>query len=392
MKKSLSVLIVTILITMLLPFTVFAESGKCGDTAIYAIENGVLTISGTGRMFDYLEVYGEGNYNVEGEDITGRGKLGDKEYYKRSIPWAKIDEKSQPITKVIVGEGITYLGANAFHDLKEVTEIILPSSLEEIGSGCFYGCKSLKSIDIPASVKSLGNVDTYNDYAMFEYCSSLEQINIPESSQLKYIESAAFFECGTYDGFEIYIPETVENIGSGAFCGYIKNINVAENNQNYCSQDGVVYSKDITSLIAYPVLKKSKEFTIPNTVVNIESRAFYYFGLAYIDLNTKEIIDTTKLYIPNTVKEMGEYAIQPAKNAELYFATGAEEFQKYIDDKSIFGVTEYHLNYNDIVSNNNDTVSNNTENSNMFKFVISLAGGIIIVILSVILFKRKVKR
>lgn len=196
----------------------------CGDNVSASIENGVLTISGTGKMYDYLEVYGDGNYEVDGYGITGHGKDGDGEYYYRDIPWPterpSTDSQSGDdvdyddcIHKVIVEEGITYLGANAFHDMKYLMDISLPSTLVKIGTGCFYGCGKLKEITIPASVTELGEKDTANRFAMFEYCGGLEKVIIPENSRLKYIESGAFYSAGNFDGLEVYIPEQVEEIG-----------------------------------------------------------------------------------------------------------------------------------------------------------------------------------
>lgn len=188
---------------------------QCGDqeTASFNYENGVLTISGTGKMYDYSD--------------------------EEDAPWKMY--KTTQYKKIVVEEGIMRIGTNAFWNMDSVTEISLPNALEEIGSGCFYGCNQLKSIDLPRSVKKLGNPDSDNRFAMFEYCHNLKTINIPTDSQLSYIESGAFYESGIES---IFIPSTVEEIGVGAFnTGLLKDISVAEDNPYYKSADGVFIEK-----------------------------------------------------------------------------------------------------------------------------------------------------
>lgn len=308
-------------------------------------------------MYDYLEVYGDGNYEVDGYGITGHGKDSDGEYYYRDIPWptehASIDLETENdsddvehIYKIIVEEGITYLGANAFHDMKYLTEISLPSTLEKIGTGCFYGCEKLKEIEIPESVTELGEKDTVNRFAMFEYCFGLEKVIIPENSRLKYIESGAFYEAGNMDGLEIYIPEQVEEIGWAAFDGSFSSIKVSENNNNYCSEDGVLYSKDMTTLISYPKLKKSESFKVPKTVTRIESRALHGFGTAYFDFDTHQCTKTVKLYIPESVREMGEEALRTEMDIEVFFAGNKSQWEAFEDSDSIDVVSDnIHFNY-----------------------------------------------
>ena len=103
--------------------------------------------------------------------------------------------------------------------------ITIPSELDghpvtSIGSNAFGEFKSLTGINIPASVTSIGA------YA-FSECSSLTSIEIPAS---------------------------VTSIGEDAFCECSKltDINVNNNNQNYASEDGVLFNKEKTTLISYP--------------------------------------------------------------------------------------------------------------------------------------------
>jgi hypothetical protein len=69
---------------------------------------------------------------------------------------------------------------------------------------------------------------------------------------------------------------SVISIGEAAFadCKRLTAINIADDNTAYSSQDGVLYNKNKTTLIKYPVGKMDVSLTIPNSVTNIEKNAF----------------------------------------------------------------------------------------------------------------------
>lgn len=75
----------------------------------------------------------------------------------------------------------------------------------------------------------------------------------------------------------VYIPETVTKIQSYPFseCTSLKDIIVAKNNPNYCSENGILYNKDKTSLIVYPAGKENRSFTVPDGVKTLEAGAMY---------------------------------------------------------------------------------------------------------------------
>lgn len=112
-------------------------NNKCGDNATWSFDKttGTLTISGTGDMYDYDNLYGE-----EG----GSGPFS---------PWF---ENLKDIKKIVIKEGITYI-SSGFLGCKNLTELIIPDSVTRIGDSAFRGCTSLKSVTIPKSVTTIGS-------------------------------------------------------------------------------------------------------------------------------------------------------------------------------------------------------------------------------------------
>ena len=92
---------------------------------------------------------------------------------------------------------------------------------------------------------------------------------------LEKIESKIFSECSMIAG--IVLPNSVMKIEAGAFygCTALESITVTPENKYFCSKDGVLYSKDMKTIIAYPTGKKSVSFDIPNSVTKIETGSFY---------------------------------------------------------------------------------------------------------------------
>jgi hypothetical protein len=113
-------------------------------------------------------------------------------------------------------------------------------SVTSIGEKAFYECHELESIELPISLTSVGN------YAFYS-CHSLMSIDLPAS---------------------------VTAIGEGAFANCaVQEITVSEANENYKSVDGVVYDKNVSSLICCPGGKSGK-FIVPSSVIAIGENAF----------------------------------------------------------------------------------------------------------------------
>ncbi len=163
--------------------------------------------------------------------------------------------------------GVTFIGTYAFEDCKNLTSVSIPYSVTDIGYGAFCGCAGLYDINIPGSVIYI------RDYA-FAYCERLYNVDIPNS--VTYIGNSAFNGCDSFTS--VTIPDSVESIERFAFsyCKKLESINVDENNEYFSSQDGVLFNKDKTELMQYPIGSRREEYTIPDGVKSIPVGAFSF--------------------------------------------------------------------------------------------------------------------
>ena len=147
-----------------------------------------------------------------------------------------------------------------------------------IGDNAFAFCGSLASIVIPESVTSISS-------SAFLGCSSLKNIEVDENNKnYKSIEGNLYSKDGKgliqyaigKENTEFIVPESVTSISSSAFlgCSSMKNIEVDENNEYYKSIEGNLYSKDGKELIQYAIGKENTEFIVPEGVTSIGNYAF----------------------------------------------------------------------------------------------------------------------
>ena len=240
-----------------------ASSGNCGDSGSNVTwsldDNGTLTISGSGKIEDC------------------RSDIDQPWYSNRS-----------DITSVVIEPGVTSIGLQAFYECSNLTSITIPSGLTSIGEQAFGNCTGLTSITIPSGFISIG------DYAFWN-CTGLTSITIQNG--VTSIGTGAFWNCTGLTS--ITIPSSVTSIGVNVFynCTGLTDITVDSSNPSYCSESGVLFNKDKTTLIYYP-LGKNGSYTIPDGVTAIGDYAFYYCS------------GLTSVTIPSSVTSIGESAFR----------------------------------------------------------------------------------
>ncbi len=199
--------------------------------------------------------------------ITGTGAMAD--YTGSDMPWYNYQND---ITNVVIENGVTTIGEYAFFYCKKLTSVTIPDSVTTIGEGAFMDCTELTSVEIPESVETIGE-DAFNSCTML---------------------------------MTITIPQNVTVIGEGVFCNCTRltEINVAEGNTTYSSEDGVLFNKEKTELIYYPLGKDATSYTIPDGVTSIGGIAFY--GCTSLESVT----------IPDSVTTIGVFAFYGCTSLE----------------------------------------------------------------------------
>ena len=274
MRKTLLTLLMVIMLLSICVLVMASEtpayalsdgdtSGTCGadgDNLTWSFDasTGKLAIAGTGEMQNYT--------------------------YASYAPWAEFQSVIQTVE---ISEGVTSIGDTSFSGCSSLTSIEIPSNVTSIGDNAFRGCSSLTSIEIPSGVTSIG-------YYAFQGCSSLTSIEIP--SGVTSIESGAFSGCSSLTSIEI--PSGVTSIKNRTFsgCSSLTSITVADDNSYYASVNGVLFNKDKTVLICYPIGKTETEYSIPSGVTSIGSDAF------------ADCSNLTSIEIPSGVTIIGNYA------------------------------------------------------------------------------------
>ena len=165
---------------------------------------------------------------------------------------------------VIDGKSVTSIGERAFYGCENLTSITISDSVTNIEHGAFFYCNSLKNVKISKNVIDIGD-------SAFANCQNLANIIIPESTI--NIGSLAFAGCA--DLTSVSIPKNTTSIGDNSFisCDNLEEFIVDSDNPSYSSEDGVLFDKNMETLLQCPV-GKSGIYTIPTSVINIKSFAF----------------------------------------------------------------------------------------------------------------------
>ena len=227
------------------------------------------------------------------------------------------------LESITIPNSVTTLGDHVFSHCWELKSISIPDSVIAIGKAPFSGCRNLSDISVSKDQPALtirdnvvfnkdmtsliyyqpsgeektyiipNGVKTIEDEAFYG-CDNLQTITIPNS--VTSIGDRAFEDC--YPLTSIHIPDSVTHIGNGLFsyCYSLSIISVSSNHPALTVVDGVLFDKDMTTLIYYPSEKTNEIYDIPYGVKYIGYHAF----------GSNRYLST--INIPNSVTSIGEGA------------------------------------------------------------------------------------
>ncbi len=190
-----------------------------------------------------------------------------------------------------IPDGIQEISHFAFQSeyCANITEVIIPSSVKEVNFP-FSHCSALERITVneenPNYQTIDGNLYSKDGTVLVAYAPASKRIQFCIPEGVKRVEPFAFANCSLE---ELVIPSSVNNIENAAFGGSIKSIFVDDSNTAYCVRDGLLLTKDTTTVLRYVGDESTVE--VPLGVTNIATGAFARTDLACITLpETVQII------------------------------------------------------------------------------------------------------
>ena len=221
-------------------------------------EDGVLTISGIGEMYDSPQFQ---NYSSQIRKVfiePGATSIGGNAFYY-----------CQNLTDVEIPESVTSIGRYAFYMCKRLTHVAIPSGVTEIGDRAFGICSSLFEAEIPKGVTAIGA-------GLFQNCSRLVRVTIP--STVTAIHDYAFIGC--YNLADVFFTGSEEQWNA-----------VEKGNGNDLLLEAVIHFNHDPASDDY-----GSVLTLPLNLTSIESEAF-------AGINAAQAVR-----IPETVTEIADDA------------------------------------------------------------------------------------
>lgn len=226
------------------------------------------------------------------------------------------------ITKIVIGNGILSVEADAFLNCRELKEVELPSTLLRIKESAFMGCEKLKSINLPQELNTIEDSTFYgccslngihladNIYSIeqcaFSECKSLEIKNLP--IRLESIGKSAFSKCKSITGI---LPNSLKTIGDAPFPN--TNVKLTSDSLRYKIIDGLlidILKKEIIQITD----EQLKNIDIPNDILSINNFSFSNSRIENINIHNPETKlgigvfcgckDLTHVDLPKNLKEI----------------------------------------------------------------------------------------
>lgn len=330
------------------------RSGEDGSEIRVVNGDDTFLFSRDGGSYELTNFFGRGEVRLPESFTYGSDTVTNYSLDKNTFAW------NGDVTSVTIPGSVRSIPSEAFKNCTSLESITLLDGVEALGWAVFTGCTSLSSVNLGSVVEV--------DSELFTGCTSLESVTIPRTLQnydnlvftgataMKEIlveeGHPAFFSVngvvynnrtselvffptgisghvtipeGTASSFSdirgcpnmtsIYIPSTLSGIGSNSIltnCPSLERIDVHPDNDTYRSIDGVLFSADSKTLIAYPQ-GRDGPYTIPDGTEVIENRAF------------RETAGLTSIIIPGSVRTIGDEAFRGCASLEsVYVGQGVD--------------------------------------------------------------------
>ncbi|MBR3857983.1 MAG: leucine-rich repeat protein [Bacteroidaceae bacterium] len=168
---------------------------------------------------------------------------------------------------MFVKDGVEYLGYLTLDDEEQYGSLVNFDLSYELDAFHFDPEELPESFDklhLPSSLRIVGNYAFYNVHFF-------EEINLPEG--LEEMHNGCMEFCSAK---QVTLPATVRLVEPGAFIDAynLETIEVSPDNPWYTSVDGVLYTKDKATLVAYPPGRDDQHFDVPAGVKEIGEMAF----------------------------------------------------------------------------------------------------------------------
>jgi hypothetical protein len=224
------------------------------------------------------------------------------------------------LTGVTIPDSVTNIRGGAFATTG-LAHITIPDSVISIGEGAFEACRSLTNVTLGHGVTIIGR-EAFAD-------TVLTTVNIPDA--VTTIGPGTFASSGLSS---VTIGKSAANIGDYAFaqCFGLTNILVDALNPEYSSLGGVLFDKDQTTLIQYPIGLTNASYAIPDSVTSVADSAFerctnltrVSFAQRVANIGDYAFAGTalTTVTIPDAVTNIGAWAFSDSRLTSVIIGKG----------------------------------------------------------------------
>lgn len=255
-------------------------------------------------------------------------------YRMESLKVKQIDDRAffncQGVTSVTLPEGIISIGEQAFSHCYAMKSINIPGTVTRIEDYAFEFCEDMTSITLPRSLSMIG-------YSVFQQCGGLTEFVVEEGNPYYMAEDGILYMTdkkllvqypGGKPGTEFVIPESVVQMPDYAFsanhylqkitigpaltkvvdgtfseCRSLREFVVDEGNTDVCAIDGVLFSKDGTRLIQYPLGLREEEYIVPEGTLELADMSM-------------AVCVVSRISLPKSLQSVGMFALADSRNVE----------------------------------------------------------------------------